>query len=416
MSNNLKSLKEQRAEIVRELNGLAEIVQRDDRSFTDEEKNNFDKLETESNQLQSKIETIERTERTKALFVPENPQAINHRPSQVSAKEKDLAFRGWALHQSGNDHLINSKQREAIHRTGLDVNNSSYVFRAQSLTAGEGGNTTDGSLFQGLEQQLKAFGGVRSVATVIKTDNGNPIHWAKTDNTSRKAAIVGENTTTSNTSITYSKISMGCFTYRSAVYPLSIELAQDAGFDIGSHIGQVLGESVARKLSDDYTTGAGTTLPYGFLTEATSAATTAATTDVTFNEIIDLYHSVDSSYRTNAKFMMNDATLAILRKKVDDNNRPLFMDFNQGYANGGGLTLLGKEIVVNNSMPAMTAGLKAIAFGDFSKYICRDVNEVQVKVLNELYALDGSIAFVVFYRGDARLVNTTAIKYLTQHA
>lgn len=416
--DNIKLLREQRAEIVRELNKLAEEVQRDDRSFTDDERNQFDKLETEQSTLQNKIETIERTERTKALQLPDNKNSVNYRPNAISEKDKDLAFRSWALYQGGFGSKLTDRHREAVNKTGVDLGSSTYTFRAQTVgTAGEGGNLLNGSLFQGLEQQLKYYSGVRANATIVKTTDGNPIHWAFTNNTSRLAAIVGENTTTSNTAITYSKISIGSFTYRSAVYPLSIELAQDASFDIGSHIGEVLAESVGRKLNADYTSGAGTTLPFGVLTDCTSAATTAATTDVTFNELIDLYHSVDIAYRDKAKWMMNDATVAALRKKVDDNSRPLFLDMNQGYANGGGLTLLGKEIIVNNSCPSLTAAAKgAVSFGDFSKYVIRDVSEIQVKVLNELYMLDGSIAFVVFYRGDAKLTNTVAVKCLTQHA
>ena len=405
---NLKSLKEQLGQLDKEINSLTEVVSRENRSFNEDEKNEVLSRETQRDELKNKIDTLEIIERNRKpnVQVAKNAQVFG----KATVEDEDMVFRAWALKASGQDHLINDRMQRSVDVCRANINNSTLVVRAQTIgTTTEGGHTTNGSLHQGIEAQLKAYGGMRSVAKVVKTENGSPIHWSTIDDTANVGAIVGENTNVSNTALTFGKVSLGAFKYGSGVYPVSLELLQDSQVDIAGLVAEDLGTRLARVQNTHFTTGAGTTLPYGFITDATLGKTAASATAVTFAEIIDLYHSVDAAYRGQAQFMMNDAVLAYLRKLEDSTNRPLFID----YANGGSMKLLGKDIVINNDMDsAMTTGKKIIAFGDFSKYVVRDVSSIEVKVLRELYALDGSVAFCAFSRADGRLTNVKAVKYL----
>ncbi len=51
------------------------------------------------------------------------------------------------------------------------------------------------------------------------------------------------------------------------------------------------------------------------MTAATSSGiTTAGATTITYDNIVDLVHSVDPAYRAGARFMFNDTVLASIRK------------------------------------------------------------------------------------------------------
>jgi HK97 family phage major capsid protein len=65
-------------------------------------------------------------------------------------------------------------------------------------------------------------------------------------------------------------------------------------------------------------------------------------------------------------------------------------------------------------MPAATTGLVSVLFGDFSYYVIRDVNGIAFQRLNELYAENGQVGFRAYHRTDGKLLNTAAVKKLTQ--
>jgi HK97 family phage major capsid protein len=55
-----------------------------------------------------------------------------------------------------------------------------------------------------------------------------------------------------------------------------------------------------------------------------------------------------------------------------------------------------------------------ILYGDFSKYVVRDVREVRLLRLNELYAQTDQVGFVSFMRTDGNLLDagTKPVKWL----
>jgi HK97 family phage major capsid protein len=136
---------------------------------------------------------------------------------------------------------------------------------------------------------------------------------------------------------------------------------------------------------------------------------------VTADEILDLVHSVDPSYRQGpaVAFQFADATLKFLRKLKDGEGRYLWQ---AGMGSGSPDTLWGYRYVINQSMPALSTGNKAIVFGDHSKYIIRDVLDVQILRLDELFAQNHQVAFLAFSRHDGNLVDagTRPIKFITQ--
>ena len=107
---------------------------------------------------------------------------------------------------------------------------------------------------------------------------------------------------------------------------------------------------------------------------------------------------------------MNDASVAKVRKLVDGQSRPLWEPSLQIDKPD---TLLGYPVVINQDVASMAASAKSILFGDFSKYIIRDVAGISVVRLQERYADYRQVGFYAFLRTGGRLLDagTNPVKY-----
>ena len=137
-------------------------------------------------------------------------------------------------------------------------------------------------------------------------------------------------------------------------------------------LGRLLGVRMARIANAKLTTGSGSSDVEGIVTNSAAGVTAASATAITSDEIIDLVHSVDPSYRPGSvAFMMNDATLAAVRKLKDGQNNYLWAMGN--YQAGIPQNLLGYNVVVNQDMAGIATGNKSILFGDMSYFYVRKV-------------------------------------------
>ena len=126
---------------------------------------------------------------------------------------------------------------------------------------------------------------------------------------------------------------------------------------------------------------------------------------------MDLIHSVDPAYRRSpqAAFMMNDATLAAIKKLSigSGDDRPLWVP---SMRDGAPDTIEGFRYAINPDMANLGTATKPIAFGDWSKYIIRTVGTQTLLRLNERYADSLTTGFLLYGRFDGKLLNTSAIK------
>lgn len=275
-----------------------------------------------------------------------------------------------------------------------------------------GGGYTVAPLFQReLLVVQKAFGGMRGVARSITTDTGAILPWPTMDDTSNVATIVGENTAgVPGPDLVFGSVSINAWTYRSGYLPVSMELMQDSAFDFDSLIRDSLALRFARGQNAHFTIGTGTGQPQGIVTASTVGKVGAAgqTASVTYDDLVDLQHSIDPAYRAGAAWMMHDSSIKVLRKLKDAEGRPLWADAFESIA---GMqvpgTLLGMPVIVNQDMPVMAAGAKSILFGNFSNYLIRDVLGLRILRLNERFAENFQVAFLGFQRCDGRLISAT---------
>lgn len=424
-------LRQKRAKLVEDARAIYNRAETENRSLTGDEEQQFDRMMADVDAMGAQVQRMERL----AAFESEQTESRGRvtRDENRAATDGQDALRGWLL--LGSDVRPNEAQLRAVQSAGFTSKTLTLNLRSDALRAGEnfdawqkralavgtgaaGGFTVAQDFAGEIERAMLAFGGMRQASRVIRTATGADLPWPLSDDTANEASIIGENTEITETDTAFTSKTLKAYKYTSNIVKVSTELLQDSAVNIAEVVGSMLGERVARGTNRHFTVGTGTSQPEGAVTGATLGVTAAAQGTVTYDELLDLIHSVDVAYRPNAKFMLNDATLKALRKVKDSTGRPLVWADANSLANGAPETILGYSFVINNHMAEIGASAKSILFGDFSKHLIRDVSDLVLVRLDERYAEFGQVAFVALSRHDARVLDAGQhpIKYLQQSA
>ena len=195
---------------------------------------------------------------------------------------------------------------------------------------------------------------------------------------------------------------------------VSEELLNDSAFDLEGYFASEFARRIGNKEEDAFFNGDGAGKPLGILAATGGAqvgVTAASSTAVTADEIIDLFYSLEAPYRKNAIWVLNDASIAAIRKLKDNNGQYLWQP---ALHEGTYDTLLGKRIFTSPFVPEMKSGKKSVIFGDLSFYWIGDRQGITFKRLNERYADTGQIGFIATKRLDGKLILPEAVKVLQQ--
>lgn len=399
---NIQALREKISNLATQANKL--LADKGDQVWTKEEQTKFDNLADEIEAAKAQIKAVERMRELEAN------EFVNS--ALGKAKKEDGAtidaLVAVALYMRfGNN--VSAEQAVAIRNA------------MSTTTPAEGGYTVPSEIAAMVINKLKAFGGMRDVAEIISTDSGNPLNFPTSDGTAEVGEIVGENTGATAGDITFGTVPLNVFKYSSKKIALPVELIQDSAIDVIAFVVARLAERIARIQNTHFTVGAGTTLPDGVIPKATvgKTGTTGQTLTVIYDDLIDLIHSVNSAYRRNGRFMLADTSVAVIRKLKDTTGRPIWNPGDmEGIADGVPSTICGYPYTVNDDVAAMAASAKSIAFGDFSKYIIRDVkNSTSLRRFDDsAFALLGQVGFCGWTRSGGNLMDSAAVKVYVNSA
>lgn len=405
---SMKELREQLGQRIKAAQDLHAQAVKEDRGFNADENIKWGELNSQIDDLKGRIGTEERA-------------AVLAGIATSSAGIKTLQTDGGQRSEEGD---IETRAFDEYLKRGLgELPDDLRDIARRSFTAGTnntGGYAVPQAFYDKLEVALKAWGGLLSVADIIRTDKGNVLPMPTFNYTGVAATIIGEGTgSTSDSSTPFGVVNLNAYTYRSPLLPVSLEFLQDSAFGEG-YIVEALGESIARGFNAHATTGTGTGQPKGIVTAATAGKVGASgqTGSVIYDDLVDLVHSVDPAYRLTSSFMLHDNSLAVVRKLKDTAGRPIFVP---GYDGLGQLmpdTVLGYKAAINQDMATMAASAKSILFGNMKKYKVRIAKDVQVLRLAERYADQLQVAFLLFARMDGNLLDagTHPVKYYQNSA
>ena len=246
------------------------------------------------------------------------------------------------------------------------------------------------------------------------TYSGIPLAFPRADVNAKTVSVTAEGVTLGDTGAkdaVFGQKSLGAFSFNTEWLRVSFELANDSIFAMESLLGSLLGERLGRRANLELTTGVGTTAPAGIVTGSTLGKTAAAVAAITWDEIIDLEHSVDPAYRSSpkARYMFNDSVLQAVRKLKDGQGNYLWQ---MGDVKGGvPASFNGRPYSINQAMASMATGNKVMLFGDFSKYYVRKVGAPIIGAIQDKDFWPG-FGIAGYIRLDGALVDTAAVKHL----
>lgn len=423
-----KRLRQERATLVEE-NGklLKRISEEKDGARVKELETEWDKRDED---IVAKTSAIARAEKQEALDTemagpanerrsgreqPSNAAPTDAQTAEAKAKYKRAFWDGMKYGVQALDpdeQLLLTRNFRKV--DGEVLQTGGREVRAMSSSNAAGGYTIPTGFYDELQANMLFFGGVREMARVWTTPTGQSVPVPTVDDTANEAAIVGEGAALSSPQDpTFGVVTFGAFTYRTLCL-VPLELLQDSAFDLEQWVRAWIAERIARGTNRHFTVGNGSTQPNGVIPASSSGVTAASATAVSYNDLVDLEHSVDPAYRRSLKagFMMADGTIKVLKKLVDLDSRPIWAP---GIAVREPDTLLGYKYAINQHMAPVAASNKSIAFGDWSKYWIRDVSSMLLIRANELHIANGQIGFYAFSRHDGDIVDagTDPIKHLT---
>ena len=242
---------------------------------------------------------------------------------------------------------------------------------------------------------------MRSLGTKITTSGQHKINIAATK---PAASWIEEGGALTFGDATFSQIFLDAYKLHVAI-KVTEELLYDSAFNLENYIVTQFGRALANAEEDAFLNGDGTGKPLG-LFAATGGGTVAdtLTAAVKSDDLISLVYALKRPYRRKASFILNDQTLASLRKLKDNNGAYIWQP---SYQAGEPDRLLGYTVHTSAYAPA-----DAIAFGDYSYYNIGDRGTRSFAELKELFAGNGMVGFVAKERVDGKLVLPEAVQIL----
>jgi HK97 family phage major capsid protein len=360
----------------------------------------YEKMEADVVNLGKEIDRLERQQALDAELNKPVNTPITGKPGQPNPENK--TGRASDEYKRAFWNAMRSKT------AGYEVLNALQVG-----TDSEGGYLVPDEFERTLVEALQEENIFRTMAKIIQTASGDrkiPVVASK-----GTASWVDEEGAIPESDDAFGQVSIGAYKLATMI-KVSEELLNDSIFNLESYIAREFARRIGAKEEESFFIGNGTGKPTGIF-NATGGAelgvTAASATAITVDEIMDLFYSLKSPYRKNAVFVMNDSTVKAIRKLKDGNGQYLWQP---SISAGQPDTILNRPVKTSAYVPAIAAGAKTIAFGDFGYYWIADRQGRSFQRLNELYAATGQVGFKATQRVDGKLILSEAIKVLQMKA
>ena len=330
---DLKTLREQMATIATEARSLldqsnaateparaAELEVQHDKAMAD-----FDKLSAQAERAQKQDDIEAR------MAADAEAQRRARRPilPQGNGNEGEVTYRSAFhnyLRSQGNVAAMDPESRAMLESGRVTVEH-----RAQTTTNAAGGFTVPVELATFITQSMLAFGPMYDpgITTELVTAGGGVITMPTINDTASVVVKGVEGQTLvddGGSDVVFGEKRLEAYPFNTEWLRVSKELVDDSIFNMETLLGSLLGERLGRRANLELTVGDGTGDPNGIVTASALGKTATATAAITWDETLDLEHSVDPAYRVGprVRYMFNDSTLLALRKLKDGDGNYLW--------------------------------------------------------------------------------------------
>ena len=392
----IQELREQRANVWEKAKVFLDDRRGANGLISPEDNATYEKMEEEVVSLGKEVERLERQEMMDRELSAAVTKPLSSRPERNTEQKTGRA----------TDAYKSAFWGAMRNKKNADVQNS-----LQIGSDSEGGFLVPDEYEGQLIQALQEANMLRNMCNVITTSYGDRKIPVVASHGS--AAWMDEESAFTESDEGFTQVTLSAYKL-GTMLKVSDELLNDSYFDLEAYIASEFARRIGAAEEEAFLTGNGTGKPTGLLNATGGASlgvTAASATAITLDEVVDLYHSLKSAYRKNASFLVNDATVKAIRKLKDGQGQYLWTP---SVIAGTPDTILNRPVITSQYMPVAATGEKTVLFGDFKYYWIADRQGRTFKRLNELYAANGQVGFLVSQRLDAKLILPEAIKVLQQ--
>ena len=348
----------------------------------------YEKMEADVQNLTAEIERLARQQAIDDKLAQATSTPITMQPNAQMETESAKPFRERAAYKNAMVDALRTNFRKVsdVLQEGVDADGG-YLVPVEY----------DNRLIQVLEEENI----MRALATKITTSGEQKINIAAT---TPAALWVEEGGALTFGDATFDQKFVDSHKLHVAI-KVTEELLYDSAFDLEKYILTQFGKALANAEEDAFLNGDGKGKPYGVFdttTGGTKAGNLAA--DIKADDIFDLIYKLKRPYRKGASFIMNDKTIAQIRKLKDNNGQYLWQP---SLVAGEPDQIAGYKVRTSAYAPE-----NAISFGDYSYYNIADRGARSFKTLNELFAGNGMVGFVAKERVDGLLLLPEAVQIL----
>lgn len=383
----LKELIEKRAKVWETAKNFVDTHENENGVLSAEDTATYNRMEQEIEDLTNAIERQQRAERREA----ELSKSVN---SPLTGK----------LYVGEKGEEKTGRASDAYKGAMLSAMRSNFRNVSNVLQEGvdsDGGYLVPEEYDHRLIDVLEKENIMRRLGTKIVTSGQHKINIAASK---PAAAWIEEGGTLTFGDATFDQIYLDAHKLHVAI-KVTEELLYDSAFNLENYIITMFGKALANAEEDAFLNGDGTGKPTGiFAATGGGNVQNSLTAALKSDDLLDFVYGLKHPYRKNASFIMNDATLASIRKLKDNNGAYIWQP---SYQAGEPDRVLGYAVNTSAYAPK-----NAISFGDYSYYNIGDRGTRSFAELRELFAGNGMVGFVARERVDGKLVLPEAVQIL----
>lgn len=387
--NKIKKMKEQRAAIIAELSTM--LAKLDDgkeiRAFTTDELAEYNKKKDEAERLGETIAAECEQRNIKDFAVPEDNGSDT--PEQRALAE-ERSF----------EKFLRTNGAEQMEQRGTDVN----------WTTTANGAVLPTSIANKIIEKVKERSPLYSLATHYNVGGTLDIPYYDEGTTSVTVAYSTEFSELEASAGQLKSISLKGFLV-GALSKISKSLINNSNFPIVDYVVGKIAEQFALWIDKELIKG--TDDKIDGLRGITQTITTASSTVITADELIDAQDTIPDVFQPNCIWIMSKAARTAIRKLKDGEGNYLL---NKDATTKWGYSLFGRPVYISDAMDGIAAGKIPICYGDPSGLAIKVSEGFSLQLLLEKYATQHAIGAVAWMELDSKVENAQKLVQIKMKA
>ena len=378
----MTKLQEKRNALFAEMQKMIDTAENETRAFTDEESTKYDSL---SNEIVALDKQIEKADEVRNLELGKPAE------TSLTAEQETRAFEMYLRSQVTKDKALETRA---------------------NMVYGDNGAVIPKTIVNKIIDTVQNIAPIFARATKYYLKGDISIPYVNTGSGDITVAFASEFSSLTASTVKISAIELKGF-LAAALVVVSRKLINNSQFDIVSFVVNRMAQKIAIFV-ENYLINGGTSSSLGGTASGLKQSVTQAMNityggSITADFLIDVQDTIPDVYQANACWIMHPSTRSIIRKLKDGQNNYLLV---KDFSSPTGYTLLGKPVYVSDNMTGFssaTAGKDFLYYGDMSGLAVKIAEDPNIQVLNETYATQHGIGFVLWMEIDNTVENPQKI-------